>query len=80
MFLFYVLSFFKKRDTIQGGRFFKEILYYWTSICENAWSSDGSGVFVAERIVQAAAVQHQAAVATEEHHQHVYGTFEHKPN
>ena len=27
MFLFYVLSFFKKGDTIQGGTLFKEIRY-----------------------------------------------------
>ena len=27
MFLFYVLRFFKKRDTIQGGTLFKEIWY-----------------------------------------------------
>ena len=27
MFLFYVLSFFKKGDTIQGGTLFKEIQY-----------------------------------------------------
>ena len=27
MFLFYVLSFFKKRDTIQGGTLFKEVRY-----------------------------------------------------
>ena len=27
MFLFYVLSFFKKGDTIQGGTLFKEIWY-----------------------------------------------------
>ena len=27
MFLFYVLSFFKKGDIIQGGTVFKEILY-----------------------------------------------------
>ena len=28
MFLFYVLSFFKKGDTIQGGTLFKEIRYF----------------------------------------------------
>ena len=28
MFLFYVVSFFKKGDTIQGGTLFKEIRYY----------------------------------------------------
>ena len=27
MFLFYVLSFFKKEDTIEGGTLFKEIMY-----------------------------------------------------
>ena len=29
MFLFYVLSFFKKEDTIQGGTLFKEIRYLY---------------------------------------------------
>ena len=47
----------------------------WTNICENAfllWSSDGSGVFWSEGIVL------PPLATTEEHHQHVYGTFEHK--
>ena len=46
------------------------------------WSSDGDVVVVSERIVQAAAVTHQflPSLFTGEHHQHVYGTFEHNQN
>ena len=38
MFLFYVLSFFKKGDAIQGGTLFKEIRYViYLNVVLGAW-------------------------------------------
>ena len=44
MFLFYVLSFFKKGDTIQGATLFKEIRYvdFWSKIYLISYTSLGS--------------------------------------
>ena len=40
MFLFYVLSFFKKGDTIQVGTLFKEIMYFHMTVYQNGSEMD----------------------------------------